>query len=128
MAPTILDLLGADRFPCMHGQSLRPYLEGGKPAAPRDHIFSEYLENEEACIRTARWKYIHCSGKRERTDGYETDNPTPGRYDPAVRSAEGSRRVHGRSGEAPGGGGANFECDAGDDSCDASGGRGRAAG
>ncbi len=47
---------------------------------PRDHIFSEYLENEEACIRTEQHKFIFCSGKRSRTDGYETDNPTPGRY------------------------------------------------
>ena len=44
------------------------------------HIFSEYLENEEAFVRSDRWKLIFCSGKRKRTDGYETDNPTPGRY------------------------------------------------
>jgi choline-sulfatase len=77
--PTIFDLLVADRFQVHHGQSLRPYLAGGKPAAPRASIFSEYLENEEACIRTAQWKYSHCSGKRERTDGYKTENTTPGR-------------------------------------------------
>jgi choline-sulfatase len=80
VAPTILDLLGVDRLPVQHGQSLRAYVEGRKPAAPRDHIFSEYLENEEACIRTDRYKFILCSGKRKRDDGYETDKPTPGRY------------------------------------------------
>lgn len=80
VAPTILDLLGAAPLPVAHGQSLRPYLEGRKPVAARDHIFSQYLENEEACIRTDRYKFILCSGKRRRTDGYETDNPTPGRY------------------------------------------------
>ncbi|MCX6625111.1 MAG: sulfatase-like hydrolase/transferase, partial [Acidobacteria bacterium] len=79
VAPTILDLLGADRFAVHHGQSLRPYLEGRQPATPRTSIFSEYLENEEACVKTARWKFVHGSGKRERTDGYKTDNPTPGR-------------------------------------------------
>ena len=47
---------------------------------PRNHIFSEYLENEEAYITTPEWKYIFCSGKRARRDGYEIDNPTPGRY------------------------------------------------
>jgi hypothetical protein len=47
---------------------------------PRDHIFSEYLENEEAYIRTERHKFIYCTGKRARTEGYKTDNPTPGRY------------------------------------------------
>jgi len=78
--PTILDVLNVEALPVMHGRSLRPYLEGRKPAAPRDRIFSEYLENEEACIRTARHKFIFCSGKRARTEGYATDNPTPGRY------------------------------------------------
>jgi choline-sulfatase len=80
VAPTILDLLGAEALPIMHGHSLRAYLEGSRPGAPRDHIFSQYLENEEACVRTERYKFILCSGRRKRTDGYETDNPTPGLY------------------------------------------------
>jgi arylsulfatase A-like enzyme len=75
-----VDVLGIDRLPIQHGQSLRPYLETGRAPAPRTHIFSEYLENEEAFVRTDRWKFVHCSGKRKRTDGYETENPTPGRY------------------------------------------------
>jgi arylsulfatase A-like enzyme len=79
VSATIFDLLGVDRFAVHHGQSLRPYLEGRKPERPRRSIFSEYLENEEACVRTERWKYAHGSGKRKRTDGYETDHPTPGR-------------------------------------------------
>jgi arylsulfatase A-like enzyme len=73
-------MLEAPPLPIRHGQSLRPYLERKRPANPRDHSFSEYLENEEACIRTPEWKFIHCSGKRERTEGYKTANPTPGRY------------------------------------------------
>ena len=77
---TILDMLGAEALPIRHGQSLRPYLEGSRPLQPRSYIFSEYLENEEACVRTDRWKYVQCSGRRARTDGYVTDNPTPGRY------------------------------------------------
>jgi choline-sulfatase len=77
---TVLDLLGVDALPVVHGSSLRPYLTGGKPAHVRDHIASVYLENEEGYIRTDRWKYIHCTGQRRRTDGYETDRPTPGRY------------------------------------------------
>ncbi len=78
--PTLLDMLGVEPFTLAHGQALRAYLEGGRVAKPRQEIFSEYLENEEACIRTAEWKFIQCSGKRARTDGYVTDNPTPGRY------------------------------------------------
>ena len=77
---TILDVLGIDRFAVEHGRSLRPYLTGGKVKPPREYVFSEYLENEEAFVRTSRWKYIQCSGRRKRTDGYETDKPTPGRY------------------------------------------------
>ena len=77
---TILDLMALDPLPILHGQSLRPYLEGRKMDRPRGHIFSEYLENEEAFIRTPQWKFIYCSGKRKRTDGYLIDNPTPGRY------------------------------------------------
>ena len=77
---TILDMLGAQALPVTHGQSLRPYLEGRRMAQPRSYIFSEYLENEEACVRTDRWKFIFCTGKRKRTDGYEIQNPTPGRY------------------------------------------------
>lgn len=80
VAPTILDLLGVEPLPVQHGRSLRPYLEGGRPARPREYIFSEYLENEEACVRTARYKLVFCSGRRERRDGYQTENPTPGRW------------------------------------------------
>ena len=71
--PTILDLLSLDPLPVTHGQNLLG-------ATPRQFIFSEYLENEEAYVRTDRWKFIFCSGRRRRDDGYVTDNPTPGRY------------------------------------------------
>ena len=77
---TIVDVMGLDPLPITHGASLRPYLEGRPMEKPRDHVFSEYLENEEAYVKTAEWKYILCSGKRARKDGYETDDPTPGRY------------------------------------------------
>lgn len=76
---TIVDVIELDPLPIQHGRSLRPYLEGRRPVS-RDHIFSEYLENEEAYIRTPQWKFIYCTGKRARRDGYATDNPTPGRY------------------------------------------------
>ncbi len=80
VAPTILDVLGAEPLKVAHGQTLRKYLEGDRPAQPRDHIFSQYLENEEAYVRTSRHKLIFGSGTRERQDGYKTDSPTPGRY------------------------------------------------
>jgi choline-sulfatase len=38
------------------------------------------MHNEEACIRTSRWNFIYGRGQRKRDDGYETEDPTPGRY------------------------------------------------
>jgi choline-sulfatase len=78
--PTLIDMLGAEPFAINHGRSLATYLKTGRDANPRQSIFSEYLENEEACIKTDRWKLVHCSGRRLRKDGYLTDNPLPGRY------------------------------------------------
>jgi choline-sulfatase len=80
VSATITDIMGLDKLPVQHGNSLRPYLEGKQPAAPRAGIFSQYLENEEVYTADARWKFIFGSGRRKRTDGYETDQPTPGRY------------------------------------------------
>jgi arylsulfatase A-like enzyme len=80
VSATICDVMGLDALPIMHGHTLRAYLEGKRIENPRDQVFSEYLENEEAFIRTPEWKYIFCSGGRVRTDGYKTDNPAPGRY------------------------------------------------
>lgn len=77
---TIIDMMGLDALPVTHGRSLRPYLEGRRMDGARDHIFSEYLENEEAYIRSDQYKYVFCSGTRAREDGYRTDRPTPGRY------------------------------------------------
>jgi len=77
---TILDMLEVEPLEITHGQTLRPYLERGRAEAARDHIFSEYLENEEAYLRTRRYKFIYCTGKRAREDGYVTDRPAPGRY------------------------------------------------
>jgi len=77
---TIVDVMNLDPLPIQHGHSLRPYLEARNMDQPRDHVFTEYLENEEAYIRSERWKYMLCSGRRARGDGYAVDNPTPGRY------------------------------------------------
>ena len=79
IAPTILEALGAGPLEVSHGSSLVPLLEGATERH-RDVVFSEYLENEEAAVRTERWKLIQCSGRRHRRDGLETDDPTPGSY------------------------------------------------
>ncbi len=76
---TILDVLGVEGLPVDHGRRLTPLLDGSAGGG-RDVVFSEYLENEEAAVRTREWKFIFCSGKRARQDGYDTHEPRPGRY------------------------------------------------
>jgi hypothetical protein len=69
-----------DAFELTHGHSLSAYLKTGSDPNPRQSIFSEYLRNEEACVRTDRWKLIRCSGNRLRRDSYLTFDPLPRRY------------------------------------------------
>ena len=75
---TIMDLLEVEPLPLQHGHTLRPYLEGRGLAPRRDHIFSEYLETEQAYLRTERHKFIYCSGRR--LDWYRPAQPIRGRW------------------------------------------------
>jgi len=43
-------------------------------------VFSEYLENEEAMVRSDRFKLLVGTGRRLRQDGYHTGKPLPGPY------------------------------------------------
>ncbi|MBI3852805.1 MAG: sulfatase [Verrucomicrobia bacterium] len=76
--PTVLDYAGVPIPSNVQGKSLVPVLSG-KTRRHREQVFIEYSENEEAYIRTDRWKFIYSTGKRVREDGYVTDNPQPGR-------------------------------------------------
>ena len=97
---TILDMLGAPDLPVKHGQSLRPYLEGKTPGAPRTHIFSEYLENEEAFV-TNRHAQIHLLLWQAGADRRVQDGSShTGALHAALRFTIRSRGVHGRRGEA----------------------------
>jgi arylsulfatase A-like enzyme len=78
LAPTVLDVCRTSIPAPMQGKSLMPLLRG-KVQRHRDSVVVEYAENEEAMIRTARWKFIYGTGKRERQDGYATGRPLPGR-------------------------------------------------
>ncbi len=78
IAPTILDFCGVAVPPAIQGKSLVPVLEG-RVARHRDEVFVEYSENEEAAVRTERWKFIYTTGQRERQDGYATGRALPGR-------------------------------------------------
>jgi len=76
--PTVLDYVGLPIPANVQGKSLVPVLSR-KANRHRERVFIEYSENEEAYIRTDRWKFIYSTGKRAREDGYATDNPLPGR-------------------------------------------------
>jgi len=78
IVPTVLDFCQVKSPPTVQGLSLIPLLKGER-TTHRPHVVVEYAENEEAMIRTDRWKLIYCTGKREREDGYTTGKPLPGR-------------------------------------------------
>jgi choline-sulfatase len=78
IAPTVLELAGLPAGTGMQGQSLVP-LVTGKTGQHRERVYIEYSENEEAAIRTPRWKFLYGTGRRERQDGYATGKPLPGR-------------------------------------------------
>lgn len=99
LAATVIDMLEAEPLPVTHGQSLRPYLEGRHMTAPRQYIFSEYLETEQAYIRTDRYKYIYCSGRR--LDWYRPTHPIAGRWRRLYDLQEDPREFHDISASHP---------------------------
>jgi arylsulfatase A-like enzyme len=65
VAPTLLELAGAEPLEKVHGRSLLPLLRG-QPAAWRESFLAEYFLEKVApraptwqAVRTIRWKYIH---------------------------------------------------------------------
>jgi choline-sulfatase len=64
----------------LQGINLEPLLRGQPGARGHDVVFSEYLENEEAMVRSDRYKLIVGTGRRLRQDGYHTGRPLPGPY------------------------------------------------
>jgi arylsulfatase A-like enzyme len=69
--PTIAEAAGFRVPPDVEGRSLFRLL-GGSPREPREFVFSEFLESEEAMVREGRYKLIFSSGQRQRMDGFET--------------------------------------------------------
>jgi choline-sulfatase len=78
LVPTILEYAGLERGAHLQGKSLLACLEG-RAQRHRDRVVVEYAPNDEAMIRTERWKFIYSRGKRERRDGYATGRLLPGR-------------------------------------------------
>ena len=74
LAPTILGLCAVPAPANLHGRSLVPLLRD-RTGRHREHVVAEYADNEEAMIRTERWKLIYSAGTRRRRDGYAADPP-----------------------------------------------------
>jgi choline-sulfatase len=77
LLPSILERLQVPLMSNLQGKSLVPLLQG-KGRKPRDYVFSEYLPDNMAMVRTAEWKYIFTSGRKDLDLGYQTGNPPPG--------------------------------------------------
>jgi choline-sulfatase len=69
LVPTILELCGTSLPANLHGRSMTKLL-GDQANTHRKRVFAEYADNEEAMIRTKRWKLIYGTGARRRQDGY----------------------------------------------------------
>ncbi|MFH1740461.1 MAG: sulfatase-like hydrolase/transferase [bacterium] len=76
--PTIAEACGAPIPENLEGRSLLPIIRG-ETKEGRNAVFSEYMPNEEAMVRTKKYKFVYSSGKRLRPDGYQTGKPLPGR-------------------------------------------------
>jgi choline-sulfatase len=79
--PTILHIMQLPIPPWLQGADLEPLIQGKPWARAHEVVFSEYLENEEAMVRSARFKLIVGTGRRRRQDGYQTGRPLPGPYE-----------------------------------------------
>jgi choline-sulfatase len=77
LVPTAIEALGVDALSGVHGKSLVPLL-AKETDKHKDHVFSEFLEDNKAMIRTREWKYIFTTGKSDLGQGYATGNPPPG--------------------------------------------------
>lgn len=77
LVPTLLELCEVKIPANVQGKSFAALLQG-KTATHREHVIIEYSENEEAYLRTDRWKFMYGTGERNRDDGYATGQPLPG--------------------------------------------------
>ncbi len=79
LVPTLLDLAGLPRPEGLHGRSLVPLLKGEPGAKGREFVFSEYLPNGEAMIRSGRFKLIVGRGEKY-SDPFHSAHAPSGPY------------------------------------------------
>jgi arylsulfatase A-like enzyme len=78
--PTICHLLRVPAPPLLHGTDLAPLIERMPGARGRANVFSEFNENEEAMVRSDRYKLVVGTGRRERKDHLASGKPLAGPY------------------------------------------------
>lgn len=71
IVPTLLDLLDIDPLIEVQGVSFAGLLENPS-GSHRDSVFSTYLQDNLAMIRTKEWKYVFHTGNRDLSIGYAT--------------------------------------------------------
>lgn len=79
--PTVLELLNLPLPSELHGASLVALAEGRNGAQGRDVVFSEYLECEEAMVRSVRYKLVVGTGRRALKDGWASPGAQPTPYE-----------------------------------------------
>ncbi len=77
VVPTILEAIQAPALASAQGESLLPLIKQ-EVGDHKDYVFSEFLADNKAMVRSERWKYIFTTGKRDLAQGYATGNPPPG--------------------------------------------------
>lgn len=77
IVPTLLELLDVPPMENIDGKSLVELLDG-KTREHRESVFSEFLPDNKAMVRTTEWKYIFTSGKHDLSMGYSTGLGAPG--------------------------------------------------
>lgn len=77
LVPTALDVLGVEPMKSVQGRSFAALLID-PDSSHRESVFSEFLPDNMAMVRTQQWKYVFTSGLHDLAMGYETGNPPPG--------------------------------------------------
>ena len=98
VAPTIMDLLGVTPLQESQGRSLRPFLKNDSVNF-RQVVFSEFLADNKAMVRTEKWKYIFTSGKHDLAQGYATGHEPTGIRHRLYDLKEDSGETHDVSGD-----------------------------
>jgi len=77
VVPTVLEAIQAQPLASTQGKSLMPLIKQ-ETTEHKEYVFSEFLADNKAMVRSDRWKYIFTTGKRDLAQGYATGYPAPG--------------------------------------------------